>query len=253
MPLASGLTHAVTNGPLIVGAAAAMLVGVIGFLSPCVLPLVPGYLSYVAGLSSVDEGKHQRRMVAGAVLFVLGFSVVFLVVEGFLFGSLSQTITAHRVTIERILGVITVVLGLVFIGWLPFMQRELRIHSRPPAGLAGAPLLGFVFGLAWAPCLTPTLSAVTSMALVQGTQTRGLTLMAFYCLGLGVPFVLVALGFGWVSSALGFVRRHRAAVTRIGGALLVAMGFLLVTGTWDHWMNWLRDQVGPNAGIGSGL
>ena len=253
MPLASGLTHAVTDGPLIVGAAAAALVGLVGFLSPCVLPLVPGYLSYVAGLSGIDEGKHQRRMVAGALLFVLGFSAVFLVVEGLLFGSLGQAITTHRITIERILGVITVVLGLVFVGWLPFMQREVRIHRRPPSGLAGAPMLGFVFGLAWAPCLTPTLSAVTSMALVQGTQARGLTLMACYCLGLGVPFVLVALGFGWVASALGFVRRHRAIVTRIGGALLVGMGLLLVTGTWDHWMNWLRDQVGANAGIGSGL
>jgi cytochrome c-type biogenesis protein len=157
------------------------------------------------------------------------------------------------VLIERVLGVVTVILGLAFVGWIPFMQREFRVHRRPPAGLAGAPLLGAAFGLAWAPCLTPTFGVVYSMALVQGTAGRGALLMTFYCLGLGVPFVLVALGFGWVSGALGFVRTHRVAVSRIGGGLLVAMGLLLVSGAWDHWIDWLHDEFGTSTGIGSGL
>ncbi|HSY15812.1 MAG TPA: cytochrome c biogenesis CcdA family protein [Jatrophihabitantaceae bacterium] len=249
-----GLTHAVQDGPLLLGAGAAALVGLVGFLSPCVLPLVPGYLSYVAGLSGTDQGSHhQRRMVVGSLLFVLGFSAVFLVLEGVLFGVVGQSIQDNLVTIERVLGGVTIVLGLAFMGWIPFLQREVRIHRLPPAGLAGAPLLGIAFGLAWGPCLTPTLSAVTSMALTQGSQGRGTVLMVFYCLGLGVPFVLVALGFGWVTSAIGFVRRHRAVVSRVSGALLVAMGVLLVSGTWNHWMDWLHNAVGPNAGIGSSL
>ena len=246
-------THAVQDGPLVVAAGVAALVGLVGFLSPCVLPLVPGYLSYVAGLSGADEGRHQRRMVGGALLFVLGFTAVFVVVEGVLFLSLGRTIQDHRVAIERVLGVVTVIFGLAFVGWIPFLQREVRIHRRPPAGLLGAPILGVAFGLAWGPCLTPTLQAVTNLALTQGTATRGTILIVCYCLGLGLPFVLVALGFGWVTSALGFVRRHRGAVSRTSGVLLVVMGLLLVTGTWDHWMNLLRDQFGAATGVGANL
>jgi cytochrome c-type biogenesis protein len=254
LPSAAGaFTHAVTDGPLVVAAGAAALVGLIGFLSPCVLPLVPGYLSYVAGLSGVDEPHHQRRMVYGALLFVLGFTVVLVVVEGVLFLSLSVQIQEHRVAIEQVLGGVTIILGLVFMGWLPFMQREFRIHRRPPAGLIGAPFLGVAFGLAWGPCLTPTLSAVTTLAVTTGSQGRGSFLIVCYCLGLGVPFLLVALGFGWVSSALGFVKRHRGAVVRVSGALLIVMGGLLLTGTWDHWMNLLRDQFGQNSGVGANL
>ncbi len=254
MPLATpAFTHAVQDGPLIVAAGVAALVGLVGFLSPCVLPLVPGYLSYVAGLSGVDEGRHQRRMVAGSLLFVAGFTAVLVVVEGVLFLSLGREIQDHRVAIERVLGVVTVVLGLAFVGWIPLLQREFRIHRRPPAGLLGAPFLGVAFGLAWGPCLTPTLSAVTNLALTQNSQGRGAFLIVCYCLGLGVPFVLVALGFGWVSSALGFIRRHRGTVSAVSGVLLVAMGLLLITGTWDHWMNLLRDQFSGNAGVGANL
>jgi cytochrome c-type biogenesis protein len=244
-------THAVQDGPLLVAVGVAALVGLVGFLSPCVLPLVPGYLSYVAGLSGTDEVRNQRRMVAGSLLFVLGFSAVF-VAAGVLFGTLGEYIRNDRVTIERVLGAITIVFGLAFMGWLPFLQREYKLHHRPPAGLLGAPLLGVTFGLAWGPCLTPTFSAVYSMAFVQSSAARGSVLMFAYCLGLGVPFVLVALGFGWVTGALGFVRRHRAAVSRVGGVLLVLMGVLLLTGTWDHWMNLLRDQFGTS-GVGASL
>ncbi len=263
-----------------------MLVGLVGFLSPCVLPLVPGYLSYVAGLSgstvevdarelvaaeqpvgrrvALQTGQdpagaaaakthEQRRILMGALLFVFGFSAIFIA-EGVLFGSLGSAIRDHRVAIERVMGVVTVILGLAFLGWIPALQREFRLHRRPPPGLLGAPFLGVAFGLAWGPCLTPTLTVVYSMSYTQGSAGRGSLLMACYCIGLGVPFVLVALGFGWVTGALGFVRRHRRAVSRIGGALLVGMGLLLVSGAWDHWMDWLRDEFGgAGTGVGSGL
>jgi cytochrome c-type biogenesis protein len=244
---AAGLADTVTSGPLLVAAGVAALVGLVGFLSPCVLPLVPGYLSYVAGLSGADRPS-QRRMVAGALLFVLGFSAIF-VAQGAVFGSLGSAIRDHVLTIQRVLGVVTIIMGLVFLGWIGFLQREVRIHRLPKAGLAGAPLLGAAFGLAWAPCLTPTFSAVYSMSFIEGTAGRGAFLTACYCLGLGVPFVLVALGFGWVSGALGFVRRHARAVSRVGGVLLIAIGVLLVTGQWNEWMDALRATVGPAAGI----
>lgn len=254
MFVAEGFSGTVTDGPLLVAAGVAALVGLVGFLSPCVLPLVPGYLSYVAGLSgsTTEIGAGRRRMVFGAALFVLGFTAIF-VLEGVLFGSLGAAIRDHAVGIERVLGLFTIVMGVVFLGRIGFLQREWRIHRLPAAGLVGAPLLGAAFGLAWAPCLTPTFSAVYSLSFDQGTAGRGAFLMACYCLGLGVPFVLVALGIGWVSGALGFVRRHARLVSQIGGVLLIAIGVLLVTGEWNHWMDALRTSVGTNAGVGSGL
>jgi cytochrome c-type biogenesis protein len=268
MLTASSFTHTVQDGPLVLAAGVALLVGVLGFLSPCVLPLVPGYLSYVAGLTAPvdatvaagDSGsgsgstalatrpRVDRRMLIGAALFVLGFSAIFIA-EGAFFGALGSAIRDHTVAIERVLGVVVIVLGLAFMGYLPLLQREFRIHRLPAPGLLGAPLLGAAFGLAWTPCLTPTLSVVYSMSYTTGSSGRGSILMAFYCLGLGIPFVLVALGFGWVSGALGFVRRHRLAVARIGGGLLIAMGLLLVTGAWDHVVNWLHDQFGVTNGV----
>jgi cytochrome c-type biogenesis protein len=249
MPLAdNGFTHTVENGPLLVAAGVAALVGVIGFLSPCVLPLVPGYLSYVAGLSGSDARPSQRRMVFGALLFVLGFSVIF-VAQGIFFGALGQNIRDNRLTIERVLGAVTILLGIVFLGGIGVLQREFKLHRLPRAGLVGAPLLGAAFGLAWTPCLTPTFTAVYSLSLVQGTAGRGALLTFCYCLGLGVPFVLVALGFGWVSRVLGFVRAHRRAVSGVGGVLLVTIGALLVTGAWDHLMSVLITKVGPTSGI----
>jgi cytochrome c-type biogenesis protein len=242
------LAHTVTDGPLLVAAGVAVLVGVIGFLSPCVLPLVPGYLSYVAGLSGDAARPSQRRMVLGALLFVLGFTAIF-VAQGVLFGELGDSIRSHAKTIERVLGVVTIVMGVVFLGAIPLLQRELRFTRLPRAGLVGAPLLGMVFGLAWTPCLTPTLSAVNALAYTQGSAGRGAFLQVFYCLGLGIPFVLVAVGFGWVSSVLGFVRRHRRIISQVGGVLLIGIGVLLVTGAWDHWMNLLRAQVGTASGF----
>lgn len=249
MPLAATVfTSTVQNGPLLAAAGVAALVGVIGFLSPCVLPLVPGYLSYVAGLSGDGTKPSQRRMAGGALLFVLGFTVIF-VIQGVLFGQLGSSINDHRKGLEQILGGVTILLGIVFLGGFGFLQRELKVHRLPRAGLLGAPLLGAAFGLAWTPCLTPTFGVVFSLSTVQGTAGRGAFLTFFYCLGLGIPFVLVALGFGWVSGALGFVRRHRRVVSAVGGVLLMTIGVLLVTGEWDHLMAVLRSSVGSDTGI----
>jgi cytochrome c-type biogenesis protein len=252
--LASGFSSTVTDGSLVAAAGVALLVGVLGFLSPCVLPLVPGYLSYVAGLAGAgaDEGVHrQRRMLAGALLFVLGFTAVF-VATGALFGTLGSSISVHRVLLERIFGVVTIGMGLVFLGRFGFLQREAKLHRLPPAGLLGAPLLGLTFGLAWTPCLTPTFGAVYAMAATEGTAGRGALLSAAYCLGLGVPFLLVAAGLGWVSGALAAVRRRARLVSQLGGAVLIVMGVLLFSGVWDHWMNYLRLEF-AGVGVGSGL
>jgi cytochrome c-type biogenesis protein len=250
--LASGFSTTVVDGSLIPAAGVALLVGVIGFLSPCVLPLVPGYLSYVAGLAGVaDQAHRQRRMLLGAALFVLGFTAVF-VATGALFGSLGSTIAVHRLALERIFGAVTIVMGMVFLGRFSVLQREVKLHRLPQAGLLGAPLLGLTFGLAWTPCLTPTFSAVYGLAATQGTAVRGALLSACYCFGLGVPFLLVAMGLGWVSGALAVVRRHARLVSQLGGAVLIVMGVLLLSGVWDHWMNVLRLDF-ANTGVGSGL
>jgi cytochrome c-type biogenesis protein len=255
--VASGFSNTVTDGALLPAAGVALLVGVLGFLSPCVLPLVPGYLSYVAGLAgdnlAGDQQRvgRQRRMVLGALLFVLGFTAIF-VATGALFGTLGSAIAVHHQGLERVFGVLTVGMGLVFLGRFSAAQREFKLHRLPPAGLLGAPLLGLTFGLAWTPCLTPTFGAVYALAASQATAGRGALLSAVYCLGLGVPFLLVALGLGWVSGALRVVRRHGRLVSQLGGAILIVMGILLLTGTWDHWMNELRVQF-AGTGIGSGL
>jgi cytochrome c-type biogenesis protein len=191
-------------------------------------------------------------VVAGALLFVLGFTAVF-VAEGALFGGFGQLLRDHTLTIERIFGAVTIVLGLVFLGRIPFLQREFRIHRLPPAGLVGAPLLGIAFGVGWTPCLTPTLGSVIGVAYSESTAGRGAILMIFYCLGLGIPFLLVAAGVGWVSGALGFVRRHAGVVAQVGGALLIVIGVLLVTGVWDHWMIELRDVFNRHPGVGANL
>jgi cytochrome c-type biogenesis protein len=250
----------VTDGPLLVAAAVAALVGLISFASPCVLPLVPGYLSYVTGLVGSgapaarlasgggtatavrNEVSPRARMVLGAVLFVLGFTAVF-VAFGAAFGGLGRLLLEHADVLNRVFGVITIVVGLGFLGWLPLLQRTKRISGRPAAGLVGAPLLGIVFGLGWTPCLGPTLSAVYSLAFSEATATRGALLSVAYCIGLGVPFVLVALGARWAIGATSFLRRHARAVTRFGGAVLVLVGLLLLTGAWTELMQWLRSWL----------
>jgi cytochrome c-type biogenesis protein len=190
----------------------------------------------------VDERSPRGRMVLGAVLFVLGFTVVFVAISS-AFGGLGRLLLVHNDLITRVMGVVTVVVGLGFLGWLPLLQRTKRLTVRPTVGLGGAPLLGMVFGLGWTPCLGPTLAAVQNLAFSEATATRGALLGLAYCLGLGVPFVLVALGARWAIGATSFLRRHARAVTRFGGAVLVVVGLLLVTGAWTEMMQWLRSWL----------
>jgi cytochrome c-type biogenesis protein len=241
------LSEQVLGGSMLVALPVAALAGMVSFASPCVLPLVPGYLGYVTGLSGVDLAEQRRwKVVAGALLFVVGFSTVFLLM-GFTAGAVGSTLYRWQDEIARVLGVVVIVMGLVFLGvldrLLPWLGDDRRPGWRPVAGLAGAPLLGVVFGLGWAPCIGPVFSAVALLGLNEGTAGRGMVLAAAYCLGLGLPFVLVAAGFGRGMRALDVLRRHRVALTRAGGALLVVVGLLLVTGLWNQWIDTLRIPI----------
>jgi cytochrome c-type biogenesis protein len=226
----------------------ALVAGLVSFFSPCVIPLLPGYLSYATGLSGADlasgaAGERRGRMLLGSVLFVLGFSVVFVAI-GSLSGALGAWLVTWRDTLTVVLGVLTILLGLVFAGvfnrLLPGLQRDWRVHSVPAVGLAAAPLLGFLFGLGWTPCLGPTLAAITTLSLNEATAGRGALLSATYAVGLGVPFVVAGLAYRRALGAFGFVRRHQAWVTRAGGLMLVLVGVLLVTGWWDQAVTWVQ-------------
>lgn len=265
MSVASSFVSAVTDGPLLVAMPVAAAAGLVSFLSPCVLPLVPGYLSYVTGLTGADLGdarpsqarpegdllvrteapvtrRVRGRVLLGSVLFVLGFSAVF-VTGGALFGGLGGELLVHKAVVDRVLGVLTVVMGLAFLGLLPGLQREVRVHRLPAAGLAGAPLLGVLFGVGWTPCLGPTLGAVQALAYTQASAGRGALLTAAYCAGLGVPFVLTGLAFRRALGAFDLVKRHYGVVMRVGGGLLVLVGLLLVSGLWETAMLHLRGVV----------
>nr|WP_202511809.1 cytochrome c biogenesis protein CcdA [Streptomyces sp. SID3343] len=214
----------------------AVLAGLISFFSPCVLPLVPGYLSYVTGVSGADLKDSRRgRLFLGALLFVLGFTAVF-VSMGAAFGYFGKTLIEHQSTITKIFGGVTIVLGLSFMGVLPGMQREFRMHKRPTIGLVGAPLLGMVFGLGWAPCVGPTLTAVLTLSTSEASANRGALLTVAYCLGLGLPFLFTAVAFRKALGAFGWVKQHYVWVMRIGGGMLVLLGVLMLTGAWDQVM-----------------
>ncbi|MFI1966955.1 cytochrome c biogenesis CcdA family protein [Streptomyces pathocidini] len=225
----------VLTGALLLAVPVALLGGLVSFFSPCVLPLVPGYLSYVTGVSGTDLAEARRgRMAAGASLFILGFTAVF-VSYGALFGNFGLTLEEHKETISKVLGALTIVMGLAFMGVIGgFTQREFRFHKRPAMGLAGAPLLGVLFGIGWTPCIGPTLAAVNALAFNEASAGRGALLTIAYCLGLGVPFILTAVAFRRALGAFDWVKRHYVWVMRTGGLMLVAVGALLVTGVWDR-------------------
>jgi cytochrome c-type biogenesis protein len=289
--MSGGVGNLVLSGPLILAVPVAVAAGAVTFLSPCVLPLVPGYLSYVTGMSGTAAGLDRAparqpapalaaaqaagpavggvaslagqetaeltpdsptsrssasvqrgRVVAGAMLFVLGFSVLFAS-EGVLLGGLGEKLLVHQRVVTQVLGVVTIVLGLLFAGVLDRLTLTGRIFRpswRPRAGLAGAPLLGLMFGLTWTPCIGPTLSAVLGLAGTSGTAARGALLALAYGIGLGIPFLIVAFAFQRGMQFFGWARRHARLITGLGGAMLVVVGVLEVTGTWSAAMSWLQ-------------
>ncbi|ALO09161.1 Cytochrome c-type biogenesis protein CcdA [Streptomyces venezuelae] len=241
------MNETVTSGALLLAVPLAVLGGLVSFFSPCVLPLVPGYLSYVTGVTGTDLAESRRgRMTAGALLFVLGFSAVF-VSGGALFGYFGTYLQKYSETLNLVLGALMILMGVFFLGLMPWLtQREFRFHKKPVAGLVGAPILGALFGIGWAPCIGPTLASVNALALDQASAGRGAILAFAYCLGLGVPFVLAAVAFRKALGAFGWVKKHYAWVMRIGGGMMIVTGLLLLTGAWD-------DMVATMQGWSSGF
>ena len=226
----------VFSGQLLLALPIAVLAGLVSFASPCVLPLVPGYLAYVGGMSDPGAKRDRSRVLLGVALFVLGFAVVF-VAYGAAFGALGLWLVRWQEVVIRVLGVLVILMGLVFIGQFSFLQRTIKPTWRPATGLIGAPLLGIVFGLGWTPCIGPTLAAISALSVGSGSPWRGALLGLFYCIGLGIPFLLVALGFDWVAGSVAFLKRHIRVINIIGGALLVVIGILMATGLWTAMMS----------------
>jgi cytochrome c-type biogenesis protein len=245
------ITNLVLSGPLLLAMPVAAVAGALTFLSPCCLPLVPGYLAYVTGMSGASSGSQRPaapgnasrgRVVAGTALFVTGFSLVFSLI-GLTVGGIGELLRSHSAVITCVLGGITVLLGLLFFGAFDrftFAGRVIRPSLMPKAGLAGAPLLGILFGVGWTPCIGPTLGAVQVLSFSTGTAARGAFLALIYGLGLGIPFLVVAVLFQRIVNVLAFFRRNGRMVTRIGGVMLVALGLVEVTGTWTSVNVWMH-------------
>lgn len=250
------------TGPLLLALGACVLAGLVSFASPCVVPLVPGYLSYLAGVVGAEAPpvtvesaqrtttleKRGRLRVAGAAgLFVAGFTVVFVLASATVFGAINA-LELNRELLQRIGGVVTIIMGLAFIGLIPALQRDTRMEPKRLSGVVGAPLLGAVFALGWTPCLGPTLSGVISVSAgTEGTTAaRGVALIVAYCAGLGLPFVILAFGSATALRGVGWLRRNSRTIQVVGGILLVAVGFALVTGAWDDFVAWVRDAFVSN-------
>ena len=231
------------SGSLALAIPVALVAGLVSFFSPCVIPLLPGYLSYATGLSGADlEDARRGRMVAGSLLFVLGFASVFVAL-GTLSGALGSWLVTWQREITLVLGFLTILLGLAFAGLVPWLQRDVRVHRVPAVGLAAAPLLGLLFGLGWTPCIGPTLAVILNLSITEATAGRGALLSAVYALGLGLPFIAAGLAYRRMLGAFAFVRRHQQWVTRVGGLMLVLVGVLLVTGWWAEIVTWLQIRL----------
>jgi cytochrome c-type biogenesis protein len=237
------ITQIVSGGNLALALPLALLAGLIAFASPCVLPLVPGYLAYVGGFAATQERRGRSRLVIGVLLFILGFSVVFVSLN-LVFATAGLMLIPWIDLITRIAGVFLIVMGLVFIGQFSFLQRQFKPEWRIATGLGGAPLLGIVFGIGWTPCIGPTLGAVLSLSLGSGTPWRGVLLGIVYCLGLGIPFLLVALGLNWVTGSVAWLKRHIRVINVIGGSLLIIIGLLMVSGLWRALISSLGAVIG---------
>jgi cytochrome c-type biogenesis protein len=224
----------------------AIAAGFVSFASPCVLPLLPGYLAFLGGALGNESERTKYRATAGAVSFILGFSL-FYVSLGAVFGELGQQFRDHQRVIAVVFGIGTIVLGLFFAGWLPWarLQRERRWHYVPSATVVGAFLLGFLFGVGWTPCIGPTLASILGIAASTSgsTATRGSILAFFYCCGLGIPFVLFAVAGEWATTTSAWLRRHQRVIGQVGGVMLIAIGVAEVTGLWAHFVIWLQDHV----------
>ena len=234
----------ILDGSLIAALPVALLAGFVSFASPCVLPLVPGYLGYITGLTGVDLREQRRgRILTGVVLFVLGFSAVFVLMSVVLaqLGAFAWLLGQRWIMV--VLGILVMLMGVVFMGGFSWFQRDRKIERRPPPGLWGAPLLGMTFGLGWAPCIGPTFAAVQAMVYVDGASTgKAVVLTTAYCLGLGVPFVLIALALRRGMGAMSFFRRHRLTLQRVGGAVLVLIGAAMATGVWSALVSWVQSE-----------
>jgi cytochrome c-type biogenesis protein len=248
---ANPFAEAILSGQMVVAVPVAVLAGLVSFLSPCVLPLVPGYLGYVGGITGgagstkasgngSRRGSEQRsaraRVILGVLLFILGFTVVF-VAGSVAAGAVGFWVARWRDLIVQIMGIVVILMGLVFIGQFTFLQRTFKSSFTPRTGLIGAPLLGVVFALGWTPCIGPTLAAINLLSFQSGSVWQGVVLGIAYCLGLGIPFMLVALGAGWASNAIRAVKKHMRVVNIIGGAILIVIGLLMVTGLWSAIMS----------------
>ena len=247
----TGFAHLAAAGPLVVALLVCMLAGLVSFASPCVVPLVPGYLSYLAavvGVDSQDAGTVKAppaarwRVAGSALLFVAGFTTVFVLGTVVVLG-MTTALIDNQLLLQRVGGVLTIVMGLVFVGLIPALQRQARFSPRQLTTVAGAPLLGAVFALGWTPCLGPTLTGVITVASATdgASVARGTALVIAYCLGLGIPFLLLAVGSAQAVTALGWLRRHTRAIQVFGGVLLISVGVALVTGVWNEFVSWLRD------------
>jgi cytochrome c-type biogenesis protein len=242
-----GVGEVVLNGQLLAAVPIALAAGLVSFLSPCVLPLVPGYLGYLGGFTDASadasvEQRNRRRLLVGVLLFIAGFTLVF-VTFNLVAGVAGAWLLRYSDVIVRIAGALLIVMGLVFIGQFGFLQRTIKPSWRPATGLAGAPLLGIVFGIGWTPCIGPTLAVVLALSADSASAGRGVLLGLVYCIGLGIPFLLVAAGFRWVTGSLAFVRRHIRAINIAGGTLLIVIGVLMVSGIWSIWMYELQAVI----------